>query len=113
MSIGMSILTVMISFIGMECMAWFSHKYIMHGFLWKLHKDHHQKTNHWWELNDIFVIIFAIPSFVALLFGFMPKLMGKSQAQRARRDRLALRLLEAKDVGCRFRDKIRQALTEG
>ena len=56
MSIGMSILTVMISFIGMECMAWFSHKYIMHGFLWKLHKDHHQKTNHWWELKDIFVI---------------------------------------------------------
>jgi beta-carotene 3-hydroxylase len=70
MSISMSILTVVISFIGMECMAWFSHKYIMHGFLWKLHKDHHQKTNHWWELNDIFVIIFAIPSFVALLFGF-------------------------------------------
>ena len=27
----------------MEFMAWFTHKYIMHGFLWVLHKDHHKK----------------------------------------------------------------------
>ena len=25
----------------MEFVAWFAHKYIMHGFLWSLHKDHH------------------------------------------------------------------------
>jgi len=69
MTFGINILIIVIAFIGMEGMAWFSHKYIMHGFLWKLHRDHHQKTNHWWELNDIFVIIFALPSFLAILFG--------------------------------------------
>ena len=30
-----------------EFTAWFNHKYIMHGPLWFLHKDHHKKiTNH-------------------------------------------------------------------
>ena len=26
----------------MEFMAWFTHKYVMHGFLWNLHFDHHK-----------------------------------------------------------------------
>ena len=30
-------------------MAWFSHKYIMHGFLWNLHKDHHVKNKKSWN----------------------------------------------------------------
>ena len=33
---------VIITFLFMEFVAWFAHKYIMHGFLWFLHKDHHQ-----------------------------------------------------------------------
>ena len=32
------------TFLFMEFMAWFSHKYIMHGFLWTLHKDHHNQN---------------------------------------------------------------------
>ena len=60
---------IFFSFAAMEGIAWFSHKSILHGFLWKLHRDHHQKTNNWWELNDIFVIVFALPSFLALVFG--------------------------------------------
>ena len=31
------------AFLGMECVAWLAHKYIMHGLGWFLHKDHHQK----------------------------------------------------------------------
>ncbi len=47
----------------MEFMAWFSHKYIMHGFLWILHKDHHKKDHDsWFERNDAFFIIYAIVS---------------------------------------------------
>ena len=38
----LKILTVIITFLFMELVAWFAHKYIMHGFLWFLHKDHHQ-----------------------------------------------------------------------
>ena len=44
----------------MEFMAWFTHKYVMHGFLWTLHKDHHKKDHKsWWERNDLFFIFYA------------------------------------------------------
>ena len=48
---------------GMEFMAWFSHKYIMHGFLWVLHADHHKKDHDsWFERNDAFFIFYAVVS---------------------------------------------------
>jgi beta-carotene 3-hydroxylase len=51
------------TFIMMEGMAWFTHKYVMHGILWKLHKDHHRKDhNSWWERNDLFFVFYAIVS---------------------------------------------------
>ena len=31
----------LLSFCFMEFMAWFAHKYLMHGVLWFLHEDHH------------------------------------------------------------------------
>ena len=49
----------------MEFMAWFTHKYIMHGILWSLHKDHHHKDHDsWFERNDAFFIFYAIVSMV-------------------------------------------------
>ncbi len=67
------------AFIFMEFMAWFSHKYIMHGFLWHLHKDHHKKDhNSWFERNDLFFIFYAVLSAVLVIlwgeFGFWPGL---------------------------------------
>ena len=53
----------------MEFIAWFSHKYIMHGFLWKLHKDHHAGSKHKLEHNDWFALIFAVPSFLSIALG--------------------------------------------
>ncbi|MBJ6368895.1 sterol desaturase family protein [Snuella sedimenti] len=51
------------SFCTMEFMAWFTHKYIMHGFLWTLHKDHHKKDHDsWFERNDTFFIFYALVS---------------------------------------------------
>ncbi|MCX8473757.1 MAG: sterol desaturase family protein [Sediminibacterium sp.] len=58
------------SFIAMEMVAWFTHKYIMHGFLWHLHKDHHKKDQYgFFEKNDYFFLIFAIPGIVCLYIG--------------------------------------------
>ena len=37
----MNFLIVITTFIFMEFVAWSVHKYVMHGFLWSLHKDHH------------------------------------------------------------------------
>lgn len=50
-------------------MAWFTHKFIMHGFLWSLHADHHKKDhNSWFERNDAFFIFYAV---VSMLFIFL------------------------------------------
>jgi len=66
-----NIMIILAVFIIMECVAWLSHKYIMHGFGWFLHKDHHQKekNNSFFEKNDFFFLIFAIPGILCLLFG--------------------------------------------
>jgi len=51
------------TFIFMEFNAWFMHKYIMHGFLWTLHKDHHKKDHKsWFERNDTFFLFYAVLS---------------------------------------------------
>lgn len=53
------------TFLIMEFVAWFSHKYIMHGFLWVWHKDHHKKEHDsWFERNDLFFVVYALMSFV-------------------------------------------------
>lgn len=59
------------TFFFMEFMAWFTHKYVMHGFLWVLHKDHHQKEPGWFEKNDAFFLIFAVPSWLLIMTGMM------------------------------------------
>lgn len=54
----------------MEFMAWFTHKHIMHGFMWLFHKDHHDHSNtSFFERNDIFFLIFAIPSWLGIMLG--------------------------------------------
>src|ERR1700754_4545659 len=56
-------------FLLMEAISWATHKYIMHGFLWYLHEDHHKKGPGFFERNDMFFVIFAIPSFFSILAG--------------------------------------------
>ena len=65
------ILIYVTTFLFMEFMAWFSHKYIMHGFLWHLHKDHHKKDHGgWFERNDLFFIFYAVVSMsLVILWG--------------------------------------------
>ncbi|MEM6320902.1 MAG: beta-carotene hydroxylase [Bacteroidota bacterium] len=58
----------------MEFVAWAVHKYVMHGFLWYLHEDHHQVNHdHFFEKNDAFFIIFAVPSMALCLTNGAPE----------------------------------------
>jgi beta-carotene 3-hydroxylase len=57
----MNILIACITFVLMESVAWFTHKYVMHGFLWTLHSDHHTGKEGFFEKNDAFFLIFAVP----------------------------------------------------
>ena len=59
------ILIFLATFFIMEFMAWFTHKFIMHGPLWSLHKDHHKKDHDsWFERNDFFFLFYAAVSMV-------------------------------------------------
>ncbi len=62
---------VFATFWFMEFMAWFAHKFVMHGFLWYLHRDHHQGAKGFFQKNDTFFLIFAIPSWLFTMFGMM------------------------------------------
>jgi beta-carotene 3-hydroxylase len=59
------------TFFGMEFMAWFTHKFVMHGFMWYFHRDHHQVEAGFFEKNDVFFLIYAIPSWLGIMLGMM------------------------------------------
>jgi len=61
----------LLAFIGMEFAAWFTHRYVMHGFLWNWHEDHHKPHEHPGPLykNDRFFLVFAIPSALCYCIG--------------------------------------------
>lgn len=60
------LLVFVLTFLIMESVAWVSHKYVMHGFLWSWHKDHHRKSHDsWFERNDLFFVCYA---FVCITF---------------------------------------------
>ena len=66
------IVVFVLTFCIMEFMAWFTHKYIMHGMLWSWHADHHDPVHlkkGFWEKNDRFFLVFAIPSAICYMAG--------------------------------------------
>ena len=73
MSAYIFILIALAAFIIMEGITWLTHRYVMHGFLWKLHQDHHQKGPGFFEKNDAFFLIFAIPSWLLIMLGLQYK----------------------------------------
>jgi len=69
-SIIVNIALVFLSFFSMEGVAWLAHKYLMHGLLWSLHRDHHKKEVYgFFEHNDFFFLIFATPGIACLALG--------------------------------------------
>ena len=65
------ILITLATFCLMEPITWLTHRFVMHGFLWYLHEDHHQKGEGFFEKNDAFFIIFAVPSWLCMMLGSM------------------------------------------
>ncbi len=72
------IMITLVTYLLMEVATWLIHKYVMHGFLWYLHADHHQpKYQNVFEKNDAFFVIGAIPSITLFYFGVNPELNYK------------------------------------
>lgn len=65
-------LVTIATFLTMEFVAWAAHKYLMHGMLWNWHEDHHRPHHHkdgFFEKNDRFFLVFAIPSALSYIIG--------------------------------------------
>ena len=55
--------------VTMEYVAWFTHKYVMHGFLWVLHADHHRPRDRGLQKNDLFAVFFSAVSCALIVTG--------------------------------------------
>ncbi|WP_374944910.1 sterol desaturase family protein [Sphingomonas sp.] len=69
MSWPVGILLFLATVAAMEAFAYAAHRWIMHGPGWFLHESHHRERHGNWELNDLYAVIFAVPSIVLLLGG--------------------------------------------
>lgn len=67
--IWINILLTVAAFFGMEWVAWATHKYIMHGWLWSWHKSHHHPYDGVFEKNDLFGVVFSIPAAITMYLG--------------------------------------------
>jgi beta-carotene 3-hydroxylase len=75
----LNISLVIIAYFFMEFVAWSNHKYVMHGFLWRWHKDHHVNDQYKvsldkmatsnFEKNDLFFLVYAIPAIILMIIG--------------------------------------------
>lgn len=63
---------MLLTFVAMEGVAWLMHKYVLHGFLWFLHKSHHTHHKHAFELNDLFFAYYGVLAMLFFVFGTDP-----------------------------------------
>lgn len=77
MSIWSIILIILATVFTMEWIAWGAHKYIMHGWGWGWHRDHHEPHDKMLEKNDLYGIVGAVMSISMFVIG-SPMIMGAS-----------------------------------
>ena len=69
MSVILPVLIVIATVAAMEWVAWASHKYVMHGFGWAWHRDHHEPHDKPLEKNDLFALFGAALSIAMFAVG--------------------------------------------
>jgi beta-carotene 3-hydroxylase len=75
MSLFAAIIIVLATILAMEGVAWASHKYIMHGWGWAWHRDHHEPHNNALEKNDLYGVVGAAMSISMFALG-SPLVLG-------------------------------------
>ena len=68
MSWPIAIATFLATLVAMEGFAYVMHRWVMHGPGWFLHASHHRPRLGRFEANDLYALIFALPS-ILLLYG--------------------------------------------
>jgi beta-carotene 3-hydroxylase len=64
------ILIVVAAIAAMEWVAWAAHKYIMHGWGWGWHRDHHEPHSNVLEKNDLFGVVGTVAALTMFTVGF-------------------------------------------
>jgi beta-carotene 3-hydroxylase len=75
MAVLLPALIVTATVLAMEGVAWSSHKYVMHGFGWGWHRDHHEPHEGSLERNDLYALVGAAMSISMFALG-SPLVMG-------------------------------------
>ncbi len=75
MGLATNIAIVIATIVAMEMLAWWSHKYVMHGFGWAWHRDHHEPHSNALEKNDLYGIVGAAMSVSMFALG-SPLVLG-------------------------------------
>jgi beta-carotene 3-hydroxylase len=64
-----NVLIVLLTVVAMEITAALSHRYIMHGWGWGWHRSHHEPHSGWFEINDLYAVVFAVLAIVLIYLG--------------------------------------------
>lgn len=66
MSLLAGIALFVATILAMEAVAYAAHRWIMHGPGWFLHRSHHRRREGRFEANDLYAVIFALPSILLI-----------------------------------------------
>ncbi len=58
-------------FVLMEGVAWWSHRYVMHGWGWIWHRSHHEPRTGLFEANDLFAVVGSIAGISLFSLGWL------------------------------------------
>ena len=64
-----AVLLFSLTVIAMELFAYAMHRWVMHGPGWFLHASHHRHRPGMFEANDLYALIFALPSIALIWLG--------------------------------------------
>ncbi len=60
---------ITVAFVAMEAVSYLAHRFVMHGFGMGWHRSHHRRTVSRFEKNDLFPVVFAAGTILAMTAG--------------------------------------------
>ncbi len=81
MQVAINTIIVLATIIAMEGLAWWGHKYVMHGWGWGWHRDHHEPHDNLLEKNDLYAVVGAAMS-ISMFSISSPLIMGDEAWRR-------------------------------
>ena len=72
----MIVATAVVAFVAMEGFTYLTHRFVMHGVAWGLHRSHHRSAAERFEANDVFPCIGAAIAMIGFAVGFNVPMPG-------------------------------------